>query len=134
MKCLFGNYKLFFIHFMNYKPQLTQKTLLENFELNEDYTVPRLTFLWFFSAFPEYESCKIVVIPAKYDMKPFAYGFQKDSPYLGVFNYYLKEMREKGSLKQIQKKYDPPDQVSNYSVTCIMHRLITHISKCPSFI
>jgi hypothetical protein len=64
-----------------------------------------------FSSFPEYEDCKIVVIPAKYDTKPYAYGFQKDSPYLGVFNYYIKEMREKGTLKQIQKKYDPPDQV-----------------------
>jgi hypothetical protein len=36
---------------------------------------------------------------------------QKDSPYLGVFNYFIKEMREKGTLQQIQKKYDPPDQV-----------------------
>ena len=55
-----------------------------------------------------------MVIPAKYDSKPYAYPFQKDSPYLGVFNYYLNEMREKGSLKQIQKKYDPPDQVCNH--------------------
>ena len=55
--------------------------------------------------FPEYENCEVVAIPAKYDTKPYAFGFQKDSPYLGVFNYYIKEMREKGSLKQIQKKY-----------------------------
>ena len=40
--------------------------------------------------------CEVIVIPAKYDFKPYAYGFQKDSPYLGLFNHYLKEMREKG--------------------------------------
>ena len=27
-----------------------------------------------------------------------------------LFNYYLKEMKEKGSLKQIQTKYDPQPQ------------------------
>jgi hypothetical protein len=30
----------------------------------------------FNSSFPEYESCKLVAIPAKYDTKPYAYGFQ----------------------------------------------------------
>merc|ERR1719445_1176647 len=63
------------------------------------------------SAFPEYTDCKLIAIPAKYDFKPYAYGFQKDSPFLGVFNHYLKELREKGSLKQILKKYDSGGQV-----------------------
>ena len=49
--------------------------------------------------------------PAKYDFKPYAYGFQKDSPFLPLFNYYLNEMKEKGSLKQIQVKYEPPPQI-----------------------
>ena len=49
--------------------------------------------------------------PGKYDFKPSAYGFQKDSPFLPLFNYYLNEMREKGSLKQIQVKYEPPPQI-----------------------
>ena len=48
----------------------------------------------------------MIVIPTKYDFKPYAYGFQKDSPYLGLFNHYLKEMREKGALKQILNKYE----------------------------
>ena len=65
-----------------------------------------------FSSFEEYEKCELVAIPKKYDTKPYAYGFQKDSPYLGIFNYYIKEMREKGTLQQILKKYDPPDQVT----------------------
>ena len=58
-----------------------------------------------------YINCKIVATPAKYDLKPYAYGFQKDSPFLPLFNYYLNEMKEKGSLKQIQVKYEPPPQI-----------------------
>ena len=53
----------------------------------------------------------MIAIPAKYDFKPYAYGFQKDSPYLGLFNHYLKEMREKGALKQILNKYESGAQV-----------------------
>jgi hypothetical protein len=52
-----------------------------------------------------------VAIPGKYDFKPFAYGFQKDSPFLPLFNYYLREMKEKGSLKKIQVKYEPSPQI-----------------------
>ena len=47
----------------------------------------------------------------KYDFKPYAFGFQKDSPFLPLFDYYLNEMKEKGSLKQIQVKYEPPPQI-----------------------
>ena len=63
-----------------------------------------------FRSFDVYVNCEILAIPAKYDFKPYAYGFQKDSPFLPLFNYYLKEMKEKGSLKQIQTKYDPQPQ------------------------
>ena len=58
-----------------------------------------------------YINCKIVATPGKYNFKPVAYGFQKDSPFLPLFDYYLNEMREKGSLKQIQVKYEPPPQI-----------------------
>ena len=40
-----------------------------------------------------------------------SYGFQKDSPYLGLFNHYIKELREKGILNQISNKYDTGAQV-----------------------
>ena len=49
--------------------------------------------------------------PGKYNFKSVAYGFQKDSPFLPLFNYNLNMMREKGSLKQIQVKYEPPPQI-----------------------
>ena len=52
-----------------------------------------------------------MVTPGKYNVKQLAYGFQKDSPFLPLFDYYLNEMREKGSLKQIQVKYEPPPQI-----------------------
>ena len=58
------------------------------------------------SSYPEYASCQLIIIPAKYDFKPYAYGFQKDSPYLGLFKHYLKELREKGVLEQILIKYE----------------------------
>ena len=57
-----------------------------------------------------YSSCKIVAAPAKYDFKPYAYGFQKDSPLVSMFSYYINEMKEKGSLEQIQVKYEPAPQ------------------------
>ena len=64
-----------------------------------------------YSEFSSYKSCKMIAIPTKYNFKPYAYGFQKDSPYLGLFNHYLKEMREKGVLKQILNKYETGTQV-----------------------
>ena len=63
------------------------------------------------SAFPEYAECQLIAIPAKYDFKPYAYGLQKDSPFIGIFNHYLRELREKGALKQIANKYESGEQV-----------------------
>ena len=71
----------------------------------------QISVSFFRRSFDAYINCKIVATPAKYDFKPYAYGFQKDSPFLPLFNYYLNEMKEKGSLKQIQVKYEPPSQI-----------------------
>ena len=49
--------------------------------------------------------------PGKYNFKSVAYGFQKDSPFLPLFNYNLNKMRERGSLEQIKVKYEPPPQI-----------------------
>ena len=64
----------------------------------------------FFRYFEEYVSCKLIAIPGRYDFKPYAYGFQKDSPYLPIFNHYIKEMQEKGALDKILDKYSPSPQ------------------------
>ena len=66
---------------------------------------------YFFRLIDAYINCKIVATPGKYNFKPVAYGFQKDSPFLPLFNYNLNKMRERGSLEQIQVKYEPPSQI-----------------------
>ena len=58
-----------------------------------------------------YIYCKIVTTQGKYNYEPTAYGFQKDSPFLPLFNYFLNEMKEKGMVKQIIGKYEPPPQI-----------------------
>ena len=97
-----------------------QPYLEENRGLSKDLLVAKLkkettSALYdnFFSItqYQAYLDCEILAIPAKYDYKPFAYAFQKDSPYLGLFNFYLKEMREKGTMKQILTKYEVQGQV-----------------------
>ena len=82
----------------------------QNFSNNNFHIVYIQQLGYCFRSFDVYVNCEILAIPAKYDFKPYAYGFQKDSPFLPLFNYYLKEMKEKGSLKQIQTKYDPQPQ------------------------
>ena len=36
---------------------------------------------------------------------------KKDSPFLGAFDYYIREMNEKGSMRQILAKYEPGAQI-----------------------
>ena len=73
--------------------------------------MPDLTkFMFLCRTLDTYINCKILATPGKYDFKPYAFGFQKDSPFLSLFNYNLNEMKEKGSLKQIQVKYEPASQ------------------------
>jgi hypothetical protein len=52
----------------------------------------------------------LIAIPAKYDFKHYAYAFQKDSPYLDLFNYMIKELKEKGSYDKIVANYEPEPQ------------------------
>ena len=60
--------------------------------------------------FDAYVRCEIKAIRAKYDVKPLAFGFQKDSSLLNLFDYHLKEMKESGALDQIMKKYESGGQ------------------------
>ena len=53
--------------------------------------------------------------------KPNAFAFQKDSPYLKLFNYYLNAMEEKGLTHQIKEKYKKlpqhcPDKSGKYDL------------------
>lgn len=66
---------------------------------------------YFLSSYSAYLDCKVIAIPARYDIKPYAYGFQKDSPYLDVFNFHFKKLKENGVYDQIVMKYKPRPQV-----------------------
>ena len=54
-----------------------------------------------------YRECQVIVLAKKYDVKPYTMGFQKDSPYLGLFNYQFKKMKERGVLKETLAKNTP---------------------------
>jgi hypothetical protein len=64
-----------------------------------------------FSTHPEYLNCEIVATPAKYAFVPNTYGFQKDSPYLDIFNYFITQLKESGSYEKISKKYASQPQI-----------------------
>ncbi len=65
----------------------------------------------FRSSTEEYRTCQLVAAPAKYNYKQYAFALPKNSSLVGIFNYYLKDMREKGILKQIFDQYEPRQQV-----------------------
>ena len=53
----------------------------------------------------EFIGCQIIAVPGQYDFKPFGIGYQKDSPYAEIFDYYLDQMRQTGLIDQIRSKY-----------------------------
>ena len=55
---------------------------------------------------PSFRACEVITIPTKYDPIHSGFALQQHSPYNELFNYYLREMREKGSLQQILNKYE----------------------------
>ena len=63
------------------------------------------------STYPEYTACELIAIPERYDVKPFSYGFQKDSPLVGLFNHFLHQIKEKGVLDEIFTEYEAAPQV-----------------------
>ena len=66
---------------------------------------------YFFSSTKEYEDCLIVATEGKYIKRAYAWAFQKHSPYLEIFNFYLQEFNEKGSWNAIKNKYAASPQV-----------------------
>ena len=55
--------------------------------------------------------CKIVVTEGKYFKRPYAWTFQKNSPYLDIFNFYIQELIQKGQWNAIINKYQAQPQV-----------------------
>ena len=59
----------------------------------------------------EYEQCELIILPKTYGYFSFAMGFQKNSPYARIFNHYLKQMRQDGTLDKNLKTYEAAPQV-----------------------
>ena len=52
-----------------------------------------------------------MALPKKYDIKPYAFGFQKNSPFLPLFDFHLKKLQEKGAIDKILKEYGSKPQI-----------------------
>ena len=59
---------------------------------------------------PQYEGCEILAIPGKFGMEFTGWAFQKNSPLLPIFNYYLKAMDEQGITARIFAEYGSTTQ------------------------
>ena len=62
------------------------------------------------SVFEEYISCKFIAIPGKYDPKDYAIGYQLNSAYAGLFDYWITRMRENGVLDLLKTEYRKTSQ------------------------
>ena len=69
------------------------------------YFIKLFLFKSIFSYTKEYAKCKIIAIPYKFNFVSYAFAFQKHSPYLPIFNYYLKLLDEQGTLHKLSLKY-----------------------------
>ena len=59
----------------------------------------------------EYEQCELIILPKTYGYFSFAMGFQKNSPYARIFNHYLRQMRQDGTLDKNLKTYEAAPQI-----------------------
>ena len=57
-----------------------------------------------FNSYQEYKDCKIVIARGRYDHTYGAFGLQKNSTYLFVFNYFLQLLKEGGPLERLVTK------------------------------
>ncbi len=62
-----------------------------------------------------YQDCEIVVTDGKYFISPYAWMFPKNSPFLPIFNHYIREIIESGQWNAIVEKYSPPPQICPYT-------------------
>ncbi len=80
-----------------------------------------------------------MVIPARYDTKPYSFGFRRDSSLLRLFNHYLKQLRERGATKKILDDYEPREQVGRGGTVCALGQdprcyvLVSLIKVCPDY-
>ena len=64
----------------------------------------------FYRSSQRYKDCEITGLSRKYHHKPYAFALQPDSPYIGLFNYYIGRLRENGALRKSQDECEPDPQ------------------------
>ena len=57
------------------------------------------------AVFDEYIHCKFIQIPGKYDPKDYAIGYQQNSVYAELLDYWIIRMKENGALDSLKTKY-----------------------------
>ena len=67
-----------------------------------------------------------MIIPYRIGIEYITFGFQKNSPYLSLFSYYIKSMKESGIFDQIFSHYEFQEQeCSNPSLSLGFESCIT---------
>ena len=57
------------------------------------------------NVFDEYIDCKFIQIPGKYDPVDYAIGYQQNSDYAEILDYWINRMIENGILDSIKTEY-----------------------------
>ena len=68
-----------------------------------------------FSSTKEYKNCEILATKSRYGARPMAWGFQKHSPYLDIFNFYIRHFMENGAWDAIEKTHQSPQRCPDTS-------------------
>ena len=55
--------------------------------------------------------CRIVAVPSRYDLRPYAFGLQSGSPLLAALDYHLGRLRERGAARKILEQWETKPQV-----------------------
>lgn len=79
--------------------------------IKDDYSTALYDAYLAISSSQDFQDCLIVATEGKYFHQPYAWPFQKHSPYLDIFNFFIKETIEKGQWNAIINKYKVQPQV-----------------------
>ena len=86
---------------------------MDTFQLRKcQFSLSEICFIHtaYYRSTKEYQDCKIVVTEGKYFNRPSAWTFQKHSPYLDIFNYYIQEQIQKGQWNALINRYQAQPQ------------------------
>ena len=89
----------------------TTQSLIVHYKIQTLHIRLEYIHFYFISTYREFTECKIIDTNVPLGRATFAWGFQKHSQYLPVFNYHMKLMNEKGTIQKLFQKYKSSPQV-----------------------